>query len=116
MDLKEAASKALTGRTEIAYEAGVMDEETNISKVQCFYGNHVSICGGYKCEGGCALPGEICRTRQFRKVDNRRQEASLNLANRLVQVENSNQQKCYAYSLRRSLDEALNSGDGVYRP
>jgi hypothetical protein len=29
-------------------------------KVQYLYGKHGSICGGYKREGRCALPGEVC--------------------------------------------------------
>jgi len=57
--LKEAAGKALVRRTGIAYEAVVMDEEANIFKVRYLYGNHGSICGEHKREGGCALPGEI---------------------------------------------------------
>ena len=60
-NLKEAAGKALARRTEIAYEAVMLDEEANISKVQYLYGEHDCKCGGYKREGGCALPGEICR-------------------------------------------------------
>ena len=38
-----------------------MGEKANIFKALYLYGNHGSICGGHKCEGGCALPGEICR-------------------------------------------------------
>lgn len=34
------------------------DEEANISKVRNLYGRHGCKCGGYKCEGRCALPGE----------------------------------------------------------
>jgi len=29
-------------------------------EVQYLYGRHGSKCGGYKREGRCALPGEIC--------------------------------------------------------
>ena len=43
------------GRT----HSGVMGEKANIFKARYLYGNHGSICGGYKCEGECALPGEI---------------------------------------------------------
>ena len=35
------------------------DEEAYIFKVRNLYGRHVRICGGYKREGGCALPGEV---------------------------------------------------------
>ena len=45
-----------------------MGKETNISKALYLCGNHGRICGGYKCEGWCALPDDIHRTRQFRKV------------------------------------------------
>jgi len=38
------------------------DEESNISEVQCLYGRHGRKCSGHKREGGCALPGEICRS------------------------------------------------------
>ena len=55
-----------------------MGEKANIFKARYSYGNHGSICGGYKCEGGCALPGEICRYVISVEVDNRRREASLN--------------------------------------
>ena len=34
------------------------DEEAKISKVRNLYGRHGRICGGHKCEGKCALPGE----------------------------------------------------------
>ena len=37
------------------------DEEPNISKVRYLNGSCGRICGGHKREGGCALPGEICR-------------------------------------------------------
>ena len=59
--LKEAAGKALARRTGIAYEAVVLGKESNLSKAQYLYGKHGRICGGHKCEGVCALPGEICR-------------------------------------------------------
>ena len=90
-NLKEAAGKALARRIETVYKAAVMGEEANIFKAQYLYGNHGCKCGGYKCEGGlvadfvccsprhpgCALPGEVCRKRHFRKVDNRCRKASL---------------------------------------
>nr|CRH04940.1 conserved protein of unknown function [Candidatus Magnetococcus massalia] len=38
----------------------MLDEEAIISKVQNLYGEHGRKCGGYKREGTCALPGEIC--------------------------------------------------------
>jgi len=57
---KEAAGKALTRRTETAYEAAMLDERAIILKVRYLYGKHGSRCGGYKREGRCALPGEIC--------------------------------------------------------
>ncbi len=58
-NLKEAAGKALARRTEIAYEAVMLDEEANIFKVRYLYREHRRICGGHKREGGCALPGEV---------------------------------------------------------
>jgi hypothetical protein len=61
-NLKEAAGKALARRTEIAYEAVMPGEKANIFKAQYLYGRHGRICGGHKREGGCALPGEICRS------------------------------------------------------
>ncbi len=61
-NLKEAAGKALARRTEIAYEASMWDEEANVSKVRYLYGRHGRKCGGHKREGGCALPGEVCRS------------------------------------------------------
>jgi len=30
-------------------------------EVQYPYGSQLRICGGHKREGGCALPGEVCR-------------------------------------------------------
>jgi len=36
------------------------DKKAIIFKVQYLYGRHGRKCGGHKCEGGCALPGEIC--------------------------------------------------------
>jgi hypothetical protein len=39
----------------------MLDEEATISKVQYLYGKCACRCGGYKREGGCALPGEICQ-------------------------------------------------------
>jgi hypothetical protein len=70
-DLKEAAGKTLARRTEIAYEAVLLDEKANIFKVRYLYGKQGRICGGHKREGGCALPGEICPSAmgyQHRKV------------------------------------------------
>jgi hypothetical protein len=60
-NLKEAAGKALARRTENAYEACKLDEGANIFKVQYLYGKLARRCGGYKREGECALPGEICQ-------------------------------------------------------
>ena len=37
----------------------MLDEEANIFKVPYLYGEHDRICGGHKCEGDSALPGEI---------------------------------------------------------
>ena len=37
-------------------------EEANIFKARYLYGWHGRICGGHKREGGCALPGEVCRS------------------------------------------------------
>jgi hypothetical protein len=37
-------------------------EEANIFKAQYLYGRHGRKWGGHKREGGCALPGEICRS------------------------------------------------------
>ena len=59
-NLKEAASKALARRTEIAYEAVRLDERADIFKVQYLYGKFGCRCGGHKREGESALPGEIC--------------------------------------------------------
>ena len=58
-NLKEAASKALARRTEIAYEACSLDEKAKLFKVQYLYGETVCKCGGHKREGESALPGEI---------------------------------------------------------
>ena len=55
--LKEAAGKALARRTEIAYEAVVLGEESIISKAQYLYGKRGRICGGHKCEGHVHYPG-----------------------------------------------------------
>ena len=60
-NLKEAAGKTLARRTEIAYEAVALDEKANIFKVQLLHGKRGRKCGGHKREGGCALPGEVCR-------------------------------------------------------
>src|SRR6185295_3976748 len=59
-NLKEAAGKALARRTEIAYEAGKLDEKANIFKVRYLYGKLGCRCGGHKREGESALPGEVC--------------------------------------------------------
>ena len=59
-NLKEAAGKALARRTEIAYEAGKLDEEALIFEVQYLYGKLGCRCGGHKREGESALPGEVC--------------------------------------------------------
>lgn len=59
-DLKEAAGKALARRTEIAYEAGKLDEEAQIFEVRYLYGKLGCRCGGHKREGESALPGEVC--------------------------------------------------------
>ena len=53
-------------------------EKAIIFKARYLYGSHTSRCGGYTCEGRCALPGEICRYVISESVDNRRREASLN--------------------------------------
>jgi len=39
----------------------MLDEEANIFEVQYLSGRHGRKCGGHKREGGCAIPGEICR-------------------------------------------------------
>lgn len=39
----------------------MLDEESCIFEVLFLHGEHDRICGGYKREGGCALPGEACR-------------------------------------------------------
>ncbi|MCA1600605.1 MAG: hypothetical protein LC776_02810 [Acidobacteria bacterium] len=59
-NLKEAAGKALARRTEIAYEAGKLDEKAHIFKVRYLYGKLGCRCGGHKREGESALPGEVC--------------------------------------------------------
>jgi len=38
----------------------MLDEKALIFKVRYLYGKHGRRCGGYKREGECALPGEIC--------------------------------------------------------
>lgn len=40
----------------------MLDEKAIIFKVRYLYGKHSRICGGHKREGGCALPGEVCRS------------------------------------------------------
>jgi hypothetical protein len=37
----------------------MLDEKANIFKVQYLHGKHGRKCGRHKCEGECALPGEI---------------------------------------------------------
>ena len=39
----------------------MLDEKAKIFKVQYLYGKRGRICGRYKREGECALPGEVCR-------------------------------------------------------
>lgn len=56
-NLKEAEGKSLTGRTEITYEAAMLDKEANIFKVQYLYGKHRRRCGRYKCESERSYPG-----------------------------------------------------------
>lgn len=38
----------------------MLDKEAFIFEVQYLYGKHGRKCDRYKCEGGCAIPGEIC--------------------------------------------------------
>lgn len=38
----------------------MLGEESIISKAQNLSGKHGRICGGYKREGKCALPGDVC--------------------------------------------------------
>jgi hypothetical protein len=38
----------------------MLGERANRLKAQILSGKHGCICGGYKCEGERALPGEIC--------------------------------------------------------
>lgn len=57
--LKEAVGKAFARRTEITYEALVLDEKATNFKVRYLSGKHGRRCGGHKLEGGCVLPGEI---------------------------------------------------------
>ena len=71
-NLKEAAGKTLARRTEIAYEAGKLDEKANIFKVPYLYGKLVCICGGHKREGESALPGEVCNFAKLATVVARR--------------------------------------------
>ena len=56
----------------------MVGEKAHIFKARYLYGNHASRCGGYTCEGRCALPGEVCRYVNSESVDNRRREAPLN--------------------------------------
>ena len=39
----------------------MLGEKANRFKAQYLHGKHGRICGRYKREGGCALPGEISR-------------------------------------------------------
>ena len=41
-------------------EADMLGEESIISKARYLSGKHGRRCGGYKREGKCALPGEVC--------------------------------------------------------
>lgn len=41
-------------------EANMLGEESYISKAQNLSRKHGRRCGGYKREGKCALPGEVC--------------------------------------------------------
>jgi hypothetical protein len=52
------------------------DEGANISEVLNLTGRHVRRCGGYKREGGCALPGEALRDAVCATVVMRRREVS----------------------------------------
>jgi hypothetical protein len=75
----EGSFRQITGPTNRnRIEAAALGKESKISKAQYPYGKRGRICGGYKCESGCALPGEICRYVISESVDNRRREASLN--------------------------------------
>jgi len=38
----------------------MLDEEAYIFEVRYLHRKHGRICGGHKCEGGPALPGEVC--------------------------------------------------------
>ncbi len=39
----------------------MLDEKSHIFKVRYLYGEYGRKCGRHKCEGACALPGEVCR-------------------------------------------------------
>ena len=56
----------------------MLGKKAKIFKAQYLYGKHRHICGGHKCEGVCALPGEVCRYVISELVDNRRRETPLN--------------------------------------
>lgn len=58
-------STGLTNRNRI--EACFLGEEAYISKAQYLHGKETCIYGRYKCEGICALPGEIWWRVEFRK-------------------------------------------------
>ena len=61
-NLKEAAGKALARRTGTAYEAAMLGERANRLKARILSGKHGRRCGGHKCEGERALPGEVCQS------------------------------------------------------
>ncbi len=52
------------------------DEEAIISEVRYLTRRYVRICGGYKREGGCALPGETSRHAICATVVARRRDVS----------------------------------------
>jgi hypothetical protein len=68
----------------------MLDKEANIFEVPYLYGKHGRICGGHKCEGDCALPGEVCLTvpkgllmpRGIRKVRQKSAEGIVGLLDR----------------------------------
>lgn len=61
MDLEEAEGKALARRTGSRYEARCLGEAANIVEARYLYGKARRISDGHKREGGCAIPGEICK-------------------------------------------------------
>ena len=73
----------------------MLDEKAIIFKVRYLYGQHGRICGGHKREGGCALPGEICRSAlcyRHRKVPAHKIKSR------------SRQGSLYAYPRQKSID------------